>query len=209
MQVTMRHRAGLDQDRWKYLQENCLQWRMLVTSSISPSEAARRSRRDPPNRQEWLLCAELPPAVCSLLAPPRFQKKKKKKPWSPFCILKLHPVQKCSGKICSCTVSWCLLNVFWFGKFLSAFLVAASRLRNQERRTLAAQHRGPEAGTFRKRWPLESQMLKKWFCLSTLAHFVSPCGFCLVHAIPAPHYGFHTVETVMSPSTHLRNYPPF
>lgn len=49
------------------------------------------------------------------------KKKTKKKPWSPFCIFKLHPVQKCSGKICSCTVSWRLLNVLWFGRFLSAF----------------------------------------------------------------------------------------
>lgn len=121
-----------------------------------------------------------------------FKKKKKKKPWSPFCILKLHPVQKCSGKICSCTVSWRLLNVFWFGKFLSAFLVAASRLRNQERRTLAAQHRGPEAGTFRKRWLLESQMLKKWFCLSTLVH-------TLFH--PAASVRFMPPRRLIMPST--------
>lgn len=62
---------------------------MLVTSSIPPKEAARRSHRERANREEWPLRVELPLAVGSH-RPPLLDFKKKKKDEEEAMITFLH-----------------------------------------------------------------------------------------------------------------------
>lgn len=65
-----------------------------------------------------------------------------------FALLNCIQFRSAQGKFAVALWAAVYLTFFWFGRFLSTFSVVASRQTDQERRTLATQHRGAKTGTF-------------------------------------------------------------